>query len=52
MKTRRPGNEAEQFEALEEGWRSIPVDLLNRLSDSMPDRIAAVLAAGGYASKY
>lgn len=35
---RRCNTEAELFTALEEGWRSLPVDLLSRLVDSMPER--------------
>jgi transposase len=52
MKDRKPQNEKELFEVLQEGWRSIPQDVLQRLADSMPRRIAAVIKAKGYATKY
>lgn len=52
MKDRSPGNAEELFETLQESWNSIPIDLLSKLSDSMPRRCAAVIAANGYATKY
>ena len=52
LRNRAPGNKAELFEVLQEGWKSLPVDLLMKLANSMPARIAAVLKADGYATKY
>lgn len=52
LKDRKPKNKAELFQILQEAWNAIPIDLLMKLSDSMPDRIEAVLKAKGYASKY
>jgi DDE superfamily endonuclease len=50
LKNRTPQNEQELFEVLKEGWRDIPLDLLKRLSDSMPRRIEAVIQAKGFAT--
>jgi transposase len=52
LKNRTPQSEAELLEILQEGWRNVPIDLLERLSDSMPRRIEAVIAARGFATKY
>ena len=52
LKDRRPQNEEELFEILKEGWKNLSTDLLERLSDSMPRRIQAVIDANGYATKY
>ena len=52
LKDRHPRNKTELFQVLQEGWNAIPIDLLMKLSDSMPDRIEAVLKAKGYATKY
>ena len=52
LKNRTPQNEAELLEILQEGWRNLPTDLLEHLSDSMPRRIEAVIAARGFATKY
>jgi transposase len=52
LKNRTPQNEQELFEVLEEGWKELPIDLLERLSDSMPRRIEAVIKAKGFATKY
>jgi transposase len=52
LKNRTPQSEAELLEILQEGWRNLPIDLLERLSDSMPRRIEAVIAARGFATKY
>ena len=52
LRDRKPSTKEELFAVLQEGWGTIPVDLLTQLSDSMPYRIAAVLAADGYATKY
>ena len=52
VKDRQPGNEAELFQVLENAWKTLPVDLLSRLVDSMPHRCQAVVDAKGYATKY
>ena len=52
LKNRKPQNEDELFEVLKEGWRDLPVALLERLSDSMPHRIEAVIKAKGFATEY
>ena len=52
LKDRRPQNEAQLFDELKTGWENISLDLLQRLADSMPNRIAAVIKAKGYATKY
>lgn len=52
LKNWKPQNEDELFEVLKEGWRDLPVALLERLSDSMPRRIEAVIKAKGFATKY
>ncbi|KAJ8876176.1 hypothetical protein PR048_024085 [Dryococelus australis] len=41
----RPKSIAQLVEWLQEEWRRIPVDVLQTLVESMPDRVAAVLAA-------
>jgi hypothetical protein len=51
-KKRKPQTPEELFEMLEEGWNSLPVDLLERLCDSMPARCAAVTKSRGFATKY
>lgn len=51
-KNRKPASKEELYQCLLEQWRAIPNDLLMKLSDSMPDRINAVLKAKGYATKY
>ena len=46
-------NRAEDlFEKVKEFCESIPVDIVNRLYDSMPDRIAEVRAKRGKATHY
>ena len=52
LKDRKPGNKTELFQMLQEAWNAIPIDLLMKLSDSMPNRIEAVLKSKGYATKY
>ena len=52
LKERRPQIEEQLFEALRVGWEALDIPLLERLSDSMPDRIAAVIANKGYPCKY
>ncbi|KAJ8881425.1 hypothetical protein PR048_017906 [Dryococelus australis] len=41
----RPKSIAQLMEWLQEEWRRIPVDVLQILVESMPDRVAAVIAA-------
>ncbi|KAJ8870384.1 hypothetical protein PR048_029405 [Dryococelus australis] len=43
----RPKSIAQLMEWLQEEWRRIPVDVLQTLVESMPDRVAAVIAARG-----
>jgi transposase len=51
-KDRKPRNEEELFEILQEEWRKIPLEVLRKLIDSMPARCAAVLKSKGYLTKY
>ena len=51
-KERRPQSEQELFEALQDGWNSLPVDTLMKLVDSMPRRCAEVIASKGYPIRY
>ncbi|KAJ8865816.1 hypothetical protein PR048_033338 [Dryococelus australis] len=46
----RPKSIAQLMEWLQEEWRRIPVDVLQTLVESMPDRVAAVIAARGLRS--
>ncbi|KAJ8891811.1 hypothetical protein PR048_004365 [Dryococelus australis] len=43
----RPKSIAQLMEWLQEEWQRIPVDVLQILVESMPDRVAAVIAARG-----
>jgi transposase len=52
LKLRRPNNEQELFQMLNTSWKSISVDTLERLVDSMPARCQAVIDNDGFASKY
>ena len=52
LRDRRPNTVEDLFEVLEKGWKDIPIAYLGKLSDSMPARIEAVIAAKGYATKY
>jgi DDE superfamily endonuclease/Transposase len=52
LKDRRPQNEEQLFQDLKDGWERLPLDLLQRLADSMPRRIEAVIKAKGFATKY
>lgn len=45
-------NKAQFFANLENAWKAIPQSRLAKLVDSMPTRCNAVIAAGGYATKY
>ena len=49
---RRPGNENELFQILEEKWKSLDISLLTKLVDSMPKRCQAVIDSKGYPTKY
>ena len=49
-KERRPNNAIELFQILEDAWKTLPVDLLRNLVDSMPRRCAAVLKSNGFAT--
>eukprot|EP00981_Chlorochromonas_danica_P008390 scaffold2170_cov130-Ochromonas_danica.AAC.1 len=40
-------NEEELFVCLKETWKTLPTDLLERLADSMPRRVQAVIEANG-----
>lgn len=52
LQARSPQNEAELFAIIESGWNALEMDLLERLADSMPNRLAAVIASNGYCTKY
>ncbi|TFK63776.1 hypothetical protein BDN72DRAFT_733519, partial [Pluteus cervinus] len=47
-----PTNLMELWDALVEEWGNIEQDYIDRLFDSMPRRIAAVIAAKGGYTKY
>jgi transposase len=49
---RAADTEEELFEILNEAWQQIPIELLNRLVESMPLRCQAVLDADGFATRY
>ena len=49
---RRCRNLDELFELIKTAWEQLPVDLLRKLVDSMPNRIEAVLKNDGYPTKY
>ena len=51
-KARRPNNETELFQILQDAWRALPVSLLDDLVTSMPRRCQAVIDAEGRATKY
>lgn len=51
-KKRKPNNEIDLLETLQEAWHNIPVSLLTKLSDSMPDRIEEMLKNKGNATSY
>lgn len=52
LKDRAPNNEDELMACLQEGWAKFKQEQLAKLVDSMPDRIAAVIANRGYPTKY
>lgn len=49
---RKVNNARELFAILEEGWKNIPIEVLNELVDSMPRRCQAVIYAKGQRTKY
>lgn len=49
---RRPQNEDELFTLLQTEWQRISTDTLKHLVESMPKRIAAVIANKGYATHF
>jgi transposase len=51
-KDRKPKNEEELFEIIQNAWNNLDVDLLNRLVESMPRRCQAVIDAKGWPTKY
>jgi transposase len=51
-KGRRPASEDALFKCLQEAWDALPIDLLEKLADSMPRRLQAVIENNGYATKY
>ncbi|KAJ8880495.1 hypothetical protein PR048_016965 [Dryococelus australis] len=48
----RPKSIAQHLKWLQEEWRRIPVDVLQRLVESMPDRVAAVIAARSVPTRF
>jgi len=52
LKHRKCHNVTELFEAISEGWNSLPVDLLHTLVDSMPKRCLEVIKSKGWPTKY
>jgi hypothetical protein len=49
---RQANTEEELFQILEQAWQKIPIDILNRLVESMPRRCQAVIDANGFATRY
>ena len=47
-----PCNRDELWEVLQEEWENFPQEALDKLYESMPHRIAAVIAARGGNTKY
>ncbi|KAF8596033.1 hypothetical protein BDV93DRAFT_412549, partial [Ceratobasidium sp. AG-I] len=47
-----PQNADQLWDALQEEWYKIPPNYISKLYDSMPDRVAAVKAAGGGHTNY
>ena len=52
LSKRRPQNEQQLFEVLQEGWANLDVEMLTRLVCSLPDRCRAVIKAKGYPTKF
>ncbi|KAJ8876053.1 hypothetical protein PR048_023961 [Dryococelus australis] len=48
----QPKSIAQLMEWLQEEWRRIPVDVLQSLVESMPDRVAVVIAARGGTTRF
>jgi transposase len=49
---RRCRTQEELFQAIQDGWNELPVNILATLVESMPRRLAAVIASKGYPTKY
>jgi transposase len=49
---RRCNSEVELFQVLKEAWISLPIDLLDRLVESMHNRCQAVIDSRGFPTKY
>ncbi len=52
LKHRKPMNETQLFKMLEEEWKALPVSLLTKLVESMPQRCQAVIDVRGAATRY
>jgi transposase len=52
VSNRKPNTAEELFNVIQNAWNALPVDLLAQLVNSMPRRVAAVIAAGGNMTKY
>ncbi len=52
LQDRKPSNEAELFQVLREGWNALPVDMLTRLVDTMPERLEEVIEKKGAMTHY
>ena len=50
--SRRPNNEADLYDIVLNAWQNLEPIQLMKLSDSMPSRIAAVIANNGYPTKF
>ncbi len=50
--SRRPNNDEDLFEILKHTWETLPLELLHRLVDSMPDRLTACIESNGWQTKY
>jgi hypothetical protein len=51
-KSPAPSNLKELKKYVKRAWRDLPFEYYQRLIDSMPDRVNAVIAANGYHTKY
>jgi len=45
-------NEEQLFTVLQNAWNALEPELITKLADSMPKRIAAVIEAKGFPTKY
>jgi transposase len=52
LKHRKPTNQQNLYEMIEEEWKNIPLDVIIHLVDSMPSRCQAVIDSKGFATKY